>query len=156
VERRLSAGADDRVFVMDQRLSLVTLGVADLGRACRFYEDGLGWKRGNKEDSVAFFQLPGSILALWSRASLAEDARLPDTGAGFSGIVLAYNARSREEVDGVLGQAKAAGARILKPAAETSWGGYSGYFADLDGHPWEVAHNPFWTLDAEGRVSLNP
>jgi hypothetical protein len=139
---------------MDQRLSLVTLGVADLERARRFYEDGLGWKRGNKDESVVFFQLPGSILALWSRASLAEDAGLPDAGAGFSGIVLAYNARSRAEVDAVLGQAGAAGARILKPAAETFWGGYSGYFADPDGHPWEVAHNPFWTLDAEGRVSL--
>ena len=136
-------------------LSLVTLGVADIERSRRFYEDGLGWKRGNKDEGVVFFQLPGSILALWSRASLAEDAGLADTGSGFSGIALAYNARSREDVDAVLAEAEAAGARILKQAAETVWGGYSGYFADPDGHLWEVAHNPFWSVDEEGRVSLS-
>jgi len=140
---------------MEQRVSLVTLGVADIERSRQFYEDGLGWKRGNEDKSVVFFQLPGSILALWSRASLAEDAGLADTGAGFSGMALAYNARSREDVDAVLSEAEVAGARILKRAAETFWGGYSGYFADPDGHPWEVAHNPFWSLDAEGRVSLS-
>lgn len=139
---------------MEQRLSLVTLGVADLERARRFYEDGLGWKRANKEESVVFFQLPGAVLAVWSRAELAEDAGLADTGASFSGIALAYNARSREEVDAVIAEAEAAGGRRLKAPAETFWGGYSGYFADPDGHPWEVAFNPFWTLDAEGRVSL--
>jgi hypothetical protein len=139
---------------MEQRLSLVTLGVADLERSRRFYEDGLGWRRGNAHAEVVFFQLGGIVLALFARTALAADAGLAAAGSGFGGIVLAYNARSREEVDTVLGQAKAAGARILKPAAETFWGGYSGYFADLDGHPWEVAHNPFWTLDAEGRVSL--
>jgi uncharacterized protein len=140
---------------MEQRVSLVTLGVADIERSRQFYEDGLGWKRGNENESVVFFQLPGSILALWSRASLAEDAGLADTGAGFSGMALAYNARSREDVDAVLSEAETAGARILKRAAETFWGGYSGYFADPDGHPWEVAHNPFWSVDAEGRVSLS-
>jgi catechol 2,3-dioxygenase-like lactoylglutathione lyase family enzyme len=139
---------------MEQRLSLVTLGVADLDRARRFYEDGLGWKRANDQEGVVFFQLPGAVLGLWSRADLAKDAGLADTGAGFSGIALAYNARSREEVDAVLAEAEAAGARLLKAAEETFWGGYSGYFADPDGHPWEVAFNPFWTLDAEGRVSL--
>ncbi len=140
---------------MEQRLSLVTLGVADLDRARRFYEDGLGWKRGNKEDSVVFFQLPGAILALWSRASLAADAGLPEAGSGFGGIVLAYNARSRGEVDAVLVEAGRAGGRILKPAGETFWGGYSGCFADLDGHPWEVAFNPFWAIDPAGHVSLS-
>jgi uncharacterized protein len=140
---------------MEQRVSLVTLGVGDIERSRRFYEDGLGWKRGNKEESVVFFQLPGSILALWSRASLAEDAGLADTGSGFSGIALAYNARSRQDVDAVLVEAEAAGARILKGAAETVWGGYSGYFADPDDHVWEVAHNPFWSVDEEGRVSLS-
>jgi catechol 2,3-dioxygenase-like lactoylglutathione lyase family enzyme len=140
---------------MDQRLSLVTLGVADLDRSRRFYEDGLGWKRGNKEDGVAFFQLPGSILALWSRESLAEDAGLPAEGSGFSGIALAYNARSRAEVDSVLDEARAAGAKILKSGKETFWGGYSGYFSDPDGHVWEVAHNPFWSIDEAGRVSLS-
>jgi uncharacterized protein len=141
---------------MEQRLSLVTLGVSDLGRSRRFYEDGLGWKRGNENESVAFYQLPGSILALWSRASLAEDAGISEGGTGFGGMTLAYNARSRADVDAVLAEAEAAGARMLKPAAETFWGGYSGYFADPDGHIWEVAHNPFWSVDAEGKVSLSP
>jgi uncharacterized protein len=139
---------------VDQRLSLVTLGVADLDRARRFYEEGLGWKRANEEESVVFFQLPGMVLGLWSRKDLAEDTGLDDGGASFSGMTLAYNTRSRAEVDVVMAEAEKAGGRVLKPAAETFWGGYSGYFADPDGHPWEVAHNPFWSLDAEGRVSL--
>ena len=138
---------------MDQRLSLVTLGVADLARSLRFYET-LGWKRGNRDDGVVFFQLPGMIFALWSRQSLAEDAHVKDNG-GFGGIALAYNARSKAEVDAVLAEAKAAGATILKPAQDVFWGGYSGYFADPDGHPWEVAWNPGWPIDAVGRVSLN-
>jgi catechol 2,3-dioxygenase-like lactoylglutathione lyase family enzyme len=139
---------------MEQRLSMVTLGVSDLDRARRFYEDGLGWKRANNEESVVFFQLPGAVFGLWSRASLAEEVGLADTGATFSGVALAYNARSREEVDAVIAEADAAGGRPLKPAAETFWGGYSGYFSDPDGHLWEVAFNPFWSLDAAGRVSL--
>jgi len=138
---------------MEQRLSLVTLGVTDLPRALSFYE-ALGWSRGNKEAEVVFFQLQGMILALWSRAALAEDARLAPNERGFGGITLAYNARSREEVDAVLTEADRAGARILKPAEETAWGGYSGYFADLDGHPWEVAFNPFWTIGKDGSVTL--
>ena len=138
---------------MEQRLSLVTLGVADLPRSLRFYER-LGWKRGNRDDSVVFFQLPGMVLALWSRAALAEDAQVADMG-GFGGITLAYNARSKADVDAVLAEAKAAGARILKPAQDAFWGGYSGYFAGPDGHPWEVAWNPGWKLDEAGRVSLS-
>jgi len=139
---------------MDQRLSLVTLGVADLDRSARFYEEGLGWRRGNREPGVVFFQMPGMVFALWSRAQLAADARVTDAGEPFGGVTLAYNAHSRAEVDDVLAEAVAAGARILKPAEEVFWGGYSGYFADPDGHVWEVAHNPFWKIDAEGRVSL--
>jgi catechol 2,3-dioxygenase-like lactoylglutathione lyase family enzyme len=141
---------------MEQRLSLVTLGVADLDRSRRFYEDGLGWKRGTRDDNVVFFQLPGSILALWSRAALADDAGLPNPGAGsgFGGIALAYNARTREDADAVLAEAEKAGAHILKPAHETFWGGYSGYFADPDGHVWEVAHNPFWVVDEAGHVRM--
>jgi catechol 2,3-dioxygenase-like lactoylglutathione lyase family enzyme len=139
---------------MDQRLSLVTLGVADLERSARFYEEGLGWKRGNKNEGVVFFQMPGMIFALWSRASLAEDAKVRDDRDGFGGMALAYNARSRGEVDAVLAEAKAAGARLLKPAEEVFWGGYSGYFADPDGHVWEVAHNPFWKIGEDGSVSL--
>ncbi len=140
---------------MEQRLSLVTLGVADLDRARRFYEEGLGWKRGNDNPSVAFYQMPGGIIALWSRQALAEDGGISDTGASFAGIALAYNARSREEVDAVLAEAVAAGAALPKPAGETFWGGYSGYFSDPDGHLWEVAWNPFWRIDADGRVSLS-
>lgn len=139
---------------MDQRLSLVTLGVADLARARRFYEDGLGWKRGNDNPDVAFYQMPGMIFALWSRAGLAEDAGIADSGAAYSGMALAYNARSREEVDAVLGEARAAGAVVVKPAHDTFWGGYSGYFADPDGHLWEVAHNPFWAIADDGSVRL--
>ena len=138
---------------MEQRLSLVTLGVADLARSLRFY-GALGWKRNNKEAEVAFFRLNGMILALWSRESLAADADVTDEGARFSGIALAYNARSREDADGVLAEAAKAGARIVKPAHDTSWGGYSGYFADPDGHLWEVAWNPFWEVTAEGSVKL--
>jgi len=139
---------------MEQRLSLVTLGVADLERARRFYEDGLGWRRGNAHAEVVFFQVGGAVLALWSRAALAADARLPATGSGFGGIALAYNTRSRDEVDRVLAEAEAAGGTILKPAEEASWGGYTGYFADLDGHPWEVAWNPDWTILEDGSVRL--
>lgn len=139
---------------MEQRLSLVTLGVADLARARRFYEDGLGWTRGNAEDGVAFYQMPGAIFALWSRPALAEDAGVTDAGAMFSGVALAYNARSRAEVDSVLAEATAAGGTLAKAAHETFWGGYSGYFADPDGHLWEVAHNPFWTIAEDGAIRL--
>jgi catechol 2,3-dioxygenase-like lactoylglutathione lyase family enzyme len=124
---------------MEQRLSVVTLGVADLGRARRFYEEGLGWRRGNDHAEVVFFQAGGSILALYPRHLLAEDAKLANDGQGFDGITLAYCTRTREEVDAVLAQAATAGAKILKPAQVTFWGGYSGYFADPDGHAWEIA-----------------
>ncbi|MCE3250761.1 MAG: putative Glyoxalase/bleomycin resistance protein/dioxygenase [Geminicoccaceae bacterium] len=139
---------------MEQRLSLVTLGVADLEQSRHFYEDGLGWRRGNAHAEVVFFQLGGAVLALFARSALAADAGLPAAGSGFGGIALAYNARSREEVDAVLAEAKAAGATILKPAQDAFWGGYSGYFADPDGHPWEVAWNPDWTLAEDGSISL--
>jgi catechol 2,3-dioxygenase-like lactoylglutathione lyase family enzyme len=138
---------------MEQRLSLVTLGVTDLDRAERFYA-ALGWRRSNKEAEVAFYQAGGMVVALWSRDSLAEDARLPAAGSGFAGIALAYNARTREEVDAVLAEAKAAGATIPKPAENAFWGGYSGYFADPDGHLWEVAWNSHWTIAEDGSVSL--
>lgn len=139
---------------MEQRLSLVTLGVADLARARRFYEEGLGWRRGNDHPEVAFYQLAGMILALWGRDQLAADANLTGRCAGFGGITLAYNTRSKEEVDAVLAGAAAAGGTVLKPAEDAPWGGYSGYFADPDGHPWEVAWNPHWTIGEDGRVSL--
>jgi catechol 2,3-dioxygenase-like lactoylglutathione lyase family enzyme len=138
---------------MEQRLSLVTLGVTDLARSLRFYE-ALGWKRGNKHPEVVFFQLNGMVLALWSRTVLAEDMKVKD-GGGFGGIALAYNARDRGEVDAVMREVEAAGAKILKPASDTFWGGYSGHFADPDGHPWEVAWNPEWEVTPEGNVRLH-
>jgi catechol 2,3-dioxygenase-like lactoylglutathione lyase family enzyme len=139
---------------MDQRLSAIALGVADLARSRRFYEDGLGWKRGNAEGEIAFYQVGGMVLAQFSRAALAADAKLESEGTGFGGITLAYNVGAREDVDAVLAEAKAAGATILKPAEDAFWGGYSGYFADPAGHPWEVAWNPHWTLEADGSVRL--
>jgi catechol 2,3-dioxygenase-like lactoylglutathione lyase family enzyme len=140
---------------MEQRLSMVTLGVADMGRARRFYEEGLGWTRGSNEDAVTFYEGPGCMVGLFSREALAEDARVSPEGSGFRGVTLAYNTRSRDEVDSVLAEAVAAGARLVKPAEDVFWGGYSGYFADPDGHLWEVAWNPFWTIDVQGRVSLS-
>ena len=139
---------------MDERVSLVTLGVKDLDRARAFYED-LGWEdRGDPGDDVVFFQAGGMILALWDRARLAEDSTVQDNG-GWGGVTLAYNARSRKEVDAVIEEARAAGAAIGREPAETFWGGYSGIFIDPDGHPWEVAHNPGWTLAPDGSVSLH-
>jgi catechol 2,3-dioxygenase-like lactoylglutathione lyase family enzyme len=139
---------------VEQRLSLVTLGVRDLERARRFYE-ALGWTSGAAPaDDVVFFQTGCMIVALWGRGQLAEDTVVEDTG-GWGGVTLAYNARSPAEVDAVLAEAEAAGATIARPGAETFWGGYSGVFVDPEGHPWEVAHNPHWTLREDGAVSLS-
>ncbi len=137
---------------MEQRLSLVTLGVSDLGRAEAFYT-ALGWERGNDDDEVVFFQCGGLVVALWDRGSLAEDSAVEDHG-GWGGVTLALNVRSPGEVDEVLDQAESAGAVIGRQGAETEWGGYSGIFVDPDGHPWEVAHNPFWTVTDDGRTLL--
>jgi uncharacterized protein len=137
---------------MEQRLSLVTLGVSDLDRARGFYE-ALGWQRGDDNDDVVFFQTGGLVVALWDRGSLAEDSAVED-GGGWGGVTLALNVRSPEEVDEVLDEAKRAGAVIGRPGAETAWGGYSGVFIDPEGHPWEVAHNPFWTVTEDGRTLL--
>ena len=138
---------------MEQRLSLITLGVADVARSRRFYE-ALGWRAsGASEAEVTFFQLGGIALSLWGRAELASDAEMPD-GSGWGGVALAHNARSRPGVDEILEEARAAGARIMKHARETFWGGYVGYFADPDGHLWEVAWNPHFPLDADGSVRL--
>jgi uncharacterized protein len=138
---------------VEQRLSLITLGVADLARARAFYE-ALGWQtRAEPDDDVVFFQAGCMIVALWPRDLLAEDTVVEDNG-GWGGITLAYNARTPEEVDEVIAQADGAGARIARPPAETFWGGYSGVFVDPDGHPWEVAHNARWTIEADGSVRL--
>jgi hypothetical protein len=138
---------------MEQRVSLITLGVSDLASARRFYE-ALGWKTGAAPaDDVVFFQTGGMIVALWGRDQLAEDSGVDD-GGGWGGVTLAYNVRSPEEADAVIEEARRAGAHIAREPAKTFWGGYSGVFVDPDGHPWEVAHNPNWTLDADGSVRL--
>ncbi len=138
---------------MEQRLSLVTLGVRDLERARRFYE-ALGWTSGAAPaDDVVFFQAGCMIVALWGREQLAEDTVVENSG-GWGGVTLAYNARSPSEVDAVLAEAEAAGAAIPRAGAETFWGGYSGVFIDPEGHAWEVAHNPHWTIGEDGSVSL--
>jgi len=139
---------------MEQRVSLITLGVADLQRSRNFYER-LGWKRANvKADGIVFFQAGGMGLALYPRNELAKDANVSPNGHGFIGITLAYNARTRDEVDSVLAQAEAAGAKLLKPAQETFWGGYDGYFADPDGFLWEVAWNPFFPIAEDGSIRI--
>lgn len=138
---------------MEQRLSLLTLGVRDLERSRRFYE-ALGWRAAPRPaDDVVFFQVGPLVLALWGRKQLAEDSTVED-GGGWGGVTLAYNVGSPEEVDAVIDEARAAGARIGREPAKTFWGGYSGVFVDPDGHPWEVAHNPYWTLGPDGSITL--
>jgi uncharacterized protein len=138
---------------VEQRLSLVTLGVGDLDRARAFYE-GLGWHtNAEPDDDVVFFQAGGMIVALWDRTKLAEDSAVADSG-GWGGVTLAYNVRSPAEVDAVIEEARTAGATIGREPAETFWGGYSALFIDPDGHPWEIAHNPRWTVHDDGSVTL--
>lgn len=137
---------------MEQRLSLITLGVRDLARARAFYE-ALGWRSNDEGEDIAFFQAGGMVIALWDRAKLAEDSAVADPG-GWGGITLAHCVRSPAEVDAILDRASATGATIGRPGAKTFWGGYSGIFIDPDGHPWEVAHQPAWTLAEDGSVSL--
>ena len=141
---------------MEQRVSLITLGVADVTRAQAFYE-ALGWKLDggvdDDTDHVAFFQAGCFIVALWGRDKLAADSGVTDEG-GWGGVTLAYNVGSPDEVERVLAEAKAAGATISRPGEATFWGGYSGVFVDPDGHPWEVAHNPGWTVHEDGSTTL--
>ncbi|MBA3788013.1 MAG: VOC family protein [Actinobacteria bacterium] len=138
---------------MEQRVSLITLGVADLDRARAFYE-ALGWRtNSDPEQGIFFFQAGGMIVGLWDRAALAQDSVAEDRG-GWAGITLAHNVRSPVEVDAVLAEAEAAGAELKRPGAPTDWGGYSGVFADPDGHTWEIAHNPGWQLADDGAIRL--
>ncbi|HRQ82921.1 MAG TPA: VOC family protein [Azospirillaceae bacterium] len=135
---------------MRQRVSFVTLGVADVGRARAFYER-LGWRASSSsKPNVAFFDAGGVVFSLFGRADLAKDACVDDTPPGFSGVALAHNVAAKEDVAATLEEAEAAGARILKPAQDVFWGGHAGYFADPDGHLWEVAWNPFMPLDENG------
>jgi uncharacterized protein len=141
---------------MEARISLITLGVADIARARAFYE-ALGWTASSASTpEVAFFQGNGLALALWGRAALAGDAEVEDRPSGFSGVALAHNLRSEAEVDALFAEAVRAGGQAVKIPRKTSWGGYSGYFADPDWHLWEVAHNPFFGLDEAGNLFLPP
>jgi uncharacterized protein len=138
---------------MEQRVSLITLGVSDLGQARSFYE-ALGWTTAaGPDDDVVFFQVRGMVMALWDRGKLAEDSAVSDQG-GWGGVALAHNVRSPEEVDAVLAEAHAAGGTVARPGGPTFWGGYSGVFVDPEGHPWEVAHNPDWTIHDDGSITL--
>lgn len=140
---------------MRQKLNLITLGVNDLKRSMEFYEKGLGWKKSTAStDNLALFSLGGIVLALYPRKLLAEDATVPDTSTGFSGITLSYNAKSEREVDEVLEEVEKLGAAIVKPAKKVFWGGYSGYFKDPDSHLIEVAFNPLWEFDEFDNLDL--
>lgn len=140
---------------MEQRVSLVTLGVRDLARARAFYA-ALGWQTSAAADEdVVFFQAGGMVVALWDRGRLAADSGVAD-GGGWGGVTLAHNVRSAAEVDAVIAEAQGAGATVARRGAATSWGGYSGVFVDPDGHPWEVAHNPGWTLTDDGHTIASP
>lgn len=139
---------------LEPRISIITLGVGDLARAVAFYE-AMGLERHKRfTDGVAFFQMGGVILALWPREELARDAGVMPARSGSSGVALAYNTRSEDEVVAVLEQAGKAGGLVLKPATRAFWGGVQGYFEDTEGNLWEVAHNPDFPIDAEGRISL--
>ena len=139
---------------MRQRVSLITLGVRDLARSRAFYE-ALGWQTGaDPGDDVVFFQCGDMVLALWDRARLAEDSCVQDSD-GWGGATLALNLGSPPEVDAAIEDARSAGATIGREPAETFWGGYSGVMIDPDGHPWEIAHNPHWTITEDGGVRLS-
>ena len=139
---------------MEQRITLLTLGVGDLDASRKFYER-LGWMRSLTDaKGVAFFQAGGVVLSLYPRAELARDAKVAPEGTGFQGFSIAYNTRSKEEVDAVLAEAEAAGGKILRPGGDAFWGGYFGFFADPDGFAWEVAWNPHFPMDEEGIVRL--
>lgn len=140
---------------MEARLSMITLGVADLEISRRFYEKGLGWKASKASDGdIVFFQLGGIALALYPRQALAEDARVESDGGGFRGVTLAHNVRVKEEAAQILTLAERAGGKIVKPAQDVFWGGHGGYFADPDGHLWEVTWNPFFEINERGEVVL--
>jgi uncharacterized protein len=140
---------------MPAQISLITLGVGDVARATAFYER-LGFVRSKtaSQPSVSFFRAGGVVLALWSREAQRDDAQANELWTGNGGMVVAQNVASEGDVDALMAKAEAAGARILKPAAKTFWGGYDGYFADPDGYVWEVAFNPHWALDEDGRIKL--
>ncbi|WKZ58246.1 MAG: VOC family protein [Cyclobacteriaceae bacterium] len=138
---------------MEQRLTLITLGVADVNRATEFYEQKFGWKKAaSSNDDITFFMLNGMMLSLFNRDSLAEDAAVSPAGTGFKGFTLAWNARSEAEVDAIVSDLKSNGVTVVKEPQHVFWGGYSGYVADVDGNLWEIAFNPFLPMDEHGNV----
>jgi catechol 2,3-dioxygenase-like lactoylglutathione lyase family enzyme len=140
---------------MNQHLHIITLGVKDLETSRRFYSEVLGWKPSSaSSEGITFFQAGGVVLALYPRTALAEDAMTSSEGSGFSGITLAYNARSESQVDEIIRDLKSKGVRIVKEPQKVFWGGYSSYFVDPDGYRWEVAYNPFFTFDESGNSKL--
>ncbi len=142
---------------MEQRLSMITLGVADLETSKQFYEQVVGWTSAHGPDGIAFFDLGGMVLSLYPHADLIKDMSPGEASSfdsSYHGFALAHNARSEEEVDGIFSRLKANGAKIIKEPEEAFWGGYSGYFSDPDGHPWEVAYNPYWSILEDGRVQM--
>jgi hypothetical protein len=141
---------------MDQRISIITLGVRDLAKARSFYSDGLGWKPAFENEQIVFFQAGGMVFALFLRDELAKDFGADPKSFGPAPVALAYNVATKAEVDPLIERALSAGATLLKPARQASWGGYSGYFADPDGFAWEVAWNPDWRLAADGTIHIRP
>lgn len=138
---------------MEQRISVITLGVTDLARSRRFYER-MGWvSASSPDDDVAFFEAGGLVFAVWDQAKLAEDSGVLHSH-GWGGVTLSHNVASPGEVDTVVAEAAAAGATVTRQPADTVWGGYSGVFTDPDGHPWEIAHNPHWNLHPDGSVTI--
>lgn len=136
-----------------QRVSLITLGVADLARARAFYA-ALGWEPAEEQEAIVFYRMDGMALGLFGLEALAADQGRPEANLGTGAVTLAQNFPDRESVDAAFARAEAAGATVLKRPEPVFWGGYSGYWADPDGHVWEMAYNPFWPLDAEGRLAL--
>ena len=143
---------------MEQRLSMITLGVADLERAVAFYEQVVGWTATSGPAEIAFFDLGGMVFSLYTHDHMAKDMTLAAGDGGgdaYQGFALAHNARSIEEVDAIFSRLKDKGARIVTPPRKVFWGGYSGYFSDPDGHMWEVAYNPYWTVEEDGRITMS-
>lgn len=138
---------------MEQRLTIITLGVKNLYKSTEFYETQFGWKKSaSSNESITFFSLNGIYISLYEKEKLAEDAEIDALGEGFKGFTLAYNARSKEEVDQIFDDFKSKGVKIIKSPQEVFWGGYSGYVADLDGNLWEIAFNPYLKLDGNGNI----
>jgi len=151
-----SFGQKSNNYPMEQRLTIITLGVSDLKKSTEFYETNFGWERLNSStEDIVFFQLNGIQLALFGKNELAKDAAVDNDGKGFKGITMAYNTRSEIEVDEIIKRLKQKGVKIIKEPAKVFWGGYSAYISDLDGNLWEIAFNPYLHLDEKGNIKMD-